>query len=228
MLPATLQEDEAARFCAALPAGARDSALLLLRSLLHPDPAQRPRHAIQISRMLHAIQGMQPERNYLDVTDPVRGMRPPPPTAGKPCGAHDVGASSGLHHAMAHTLTHRNAARAPARSGLRFPCAQGRRSLPRCCYRRRCWRCSYGNPARPAAWQPASIALRLAAGDSIELGARELAAAQADRRHLRLRRDAQRGWLVQNLSSTHRLLLRSGDTEQHSGSHVLADGQRVS
>jgi cell division protein FtsW len=32
----------------------------------------------------------------------------------------------------------------------------------------------------------------------------------------------QRGWLVQNLSSTHRLLLRSGDTEQHSGSHVLA------
>jgi hypothetical protein len=90
MLPATLQEDEAARFCAALPAGARDSALLLLRSLLHPDPAQRPRHAIQISRMLHAIQGMQPERNYLDVTDPVRGMRPPPPTAGKPCGAHDV------------------------------------------------------------------------------------------------------------------------------------------
>ncbi|WP_374360459.1 serine/threonine-protein kinase [Pseudoduganella danionis] len=77
MLPATLQEDEAARFCAALPAGARDSALLLLRSLLHPDPAQRPRHAIQISRMLHAIQGMQPERNYLDVTDPVRGMRRP-------------------------------------------------------------------------------------------------------------------------------------------------------
>ncbi|MFC0168415.1 FtsW/RodA/SpoVE family cell cycle protein [Pseudoduganella danionis] len=78
----------------------------------------------------------------------------------------------------------------------------------------------------PAAWQPASIALRLAAGDSIELGARELAAAQADRRHLRLWRDAQRGWLVQNLSSTHRLLLQSDDTEQHSGSSVLAGGQR--
>lgn len=76
-LPATLYDDEAARFCAALPANARDSALLLLRSLLHPDPAQRPRHAIQISRMLHAIQGMQPERSYLDVTDPVRGMRRP-------------------------------------------------------------------------------------------------------------------------------------------------------
>ncbi|MYN44953.1 FtsW/RodA/SpoVE family cell cycle protein [Pseudoduganella sp. FT93W] len=78
----------------------------------------------------------------------------------------------------------------------------------------------------PAAWQPASIAVRLAAGDSIELGARELAAAQADRRHLRLRHDAQQGWMVQNLSSTHRLLLQSGDTEQHSGSSVLASGQR--
>lgn len=76
-LPVTLHDDEAARFAAALPASARDSALLLLRSLLHADPAQRPRHAIQISRMLHAIQGMQPERSYHDVTDPVRGMRRP-------------------------------------------------------------------------------------------------------------------------------------------------------
>lgn len=76
-LPATLLDDEAARFAAALPAASRDSALLLLRSLLQADPAQRPRHAIQISRMLQAIQGMPPERHYLDVTDPVRGMRRP-------------------------------------------------------------------------------------------------------------------------------------------------------
>lgn len=78
----------------------------------------------------------------------------------------------------------------------------------------------------PAAWQPASIGIRLAAGESVELGAQELAATQADRRHLRLRHDAQQGWMVQNISSTHRLLLQSADWEQHSGSVELSSGQR--
>jgi len=76
-IPATLHEDEAARFAAALPVSARDAALALLRALLQADPAQRPRHAIQISRMLHAILGTPPERHYFDVTDPVRGMQRP-------------------------------------------------------------------------------------------------------------------------------------------------------
>lgn len=78
----------------------------------------------------------------------------------------------------------------------------------------------------PAAWQPASINIHLAAGQSVELGAQELAATQAERRHLRLRHDLQQGWMVQNISSTHRLLLQSADSEQHSGSAQLASGQR--
>jgi len=78
----------------------------------------------------------------------------------------------------------------------------------------------------PAAWQPASISIHLAAGESLELGAQELAAAQADRRHLRLRHDPQLGWMVQNISSTHRLLLQSADSEQHSGSAELTSAQR--
>jgi len=78
----------------------------------------------------------------------------------------------------------------------------------------------------PAAWQAASIELRLAPGENIELGAQQLAAPQADRRHLRLRRDPQQGWLVQNLSSTHQLLLQGPNTEQRSGSMALQTGQR--
>lgn len=53
-LPPTLQADEEAQF--ALAAGdAAEPALALLRRLLHADPAQRPRHAIDISRELAAI-----------------------------------------------------------------------------------------------------------------------------------------------------------------------------
>ncbi len=77
----------------------------------------------------------------------------------------------------------------------------------------------------PAAWQPASIDVRLAQGESIELGAQQLAAPQADQRHLRLRRDPQQGWLVQNLSSTHQLLLQRPNAEQRSGSITLQAGQ---
>ncbi|WP_348697577.1 FtsW/RodA/SpoVE family cell cycle protein [Duganella fentianensis] len=79
----------------------------------------------------------------------------------------------------------------------------------------------------PAAWQPAAITLRLAAGESIDLGGQELAATHADRRHLRVRRDAQRGWMVQNLSSSHALLLQTGALEQPSGALELQAGQRV-
>ncbi|MGV7207394.1 protein kinase domain-containing protein [Oxalobacteraceae bacterium A2-2] len=54
-IPAILSRQEEQRFAAALPASARDPALELLRALLQADPGQRPRHAIQISRMLNAI-----------------------------------------------------------------------------------------------------------------------------------------------------------------------------
>ncbi|MET0267486.1 MAG: serine/threonine-protein kinase [Duganella sp.] len=54
-IPATLGDDEAARFAAALPPCARTPALALLRTLLQADPAQRPRHALDISRMLGVV-----------------------------------------------------------------------------------------------------------------------------------------------------------------------------
>jgi serine/threonine protein kinase len=76
-IPAALQAEEEARFAAAIPPEARDAALALLRALLHIDPAKRPRHAIQISRMLQAIQGVKPARNGHDATDPIHGMRRP-------------------------------------------------------------------------------------------------------------------------------------------------------
>jgi serine/threonine-protein kinase len=45
--------------------------------LLHVDPARRPRHAIQISRMLNAIQGVKPTRGTFDAVDPAMAMRRP-------------------------------------------------------------------------------------------------------------------------------------------------------
>lgn len=76
-IPAALQADEAECFAAAMPPGQRDAALELLRTLLHTDPAQRPRHAIQISRMLSVVQGVKPTRGTLDAVDPVLAMRRP-------------------------------------------------------------------------------------------------------------------------------------------------------
>ena len=72
-----LLADEEERFAAAIPQEQRDAALALLRTLLHIDPAQRPRHALQISRMLHAIQGVKPVRGTFDAVDPVLAMRRP-------------------------------------------------------------------------------------------------------------------------------------------------------
>lgn len=76
-IPAALHAGEEERFAAAIPSDKRDAALALLRALLHIDPAKRPRHAIQISRMLNAIQGVKPGRGAFDAVDPVLAMRRP-------------------------------------------------------------------------------------------------------------------------------------------------------
>jgi len=76
-IPAAFQREEEDRFAHAVPHDQRDAALALLRTLLHVDPTRRPRHAIQISRMLHAIQDVQPERGMFDTADSVHGMRRP-------------------------------------------------------------------------------------------------------------------------------------------------------
>jgi serine/threonine-protein kinase len=76
-IPAALHAEEEARFAAAIPSFMRDAALELLQTLLHIDPAQRPRHAIQISRMLNAIQGVKPVRGTFGTADPVLNMNRP-------------------------------------------------------------------------------------------------------------------------------------------------------
>ncbi len=76
-IPNALRPEEEARFASSIPAEVRDAALELLRALLHIDPAQRPRHAIQISRMLNAIQGVKPARGTFNPADPIHAMRRP-------------------------------------------------------------------------------------------------------------------------------------------------------
>jgi cell division protein FtsW len=78
----------------------------------------------------------------------------------------------------------------------------------------------------PAAWLPAAVTVQLSAGENITLGQRELAAPQADRSHLSLRRDAQGGWMLRNLSATKQVVLSRGSAEQRLGSLPLQDQQR--
>lgn len=57
--PTTLRAEDEETFAAALPVAAIAPALALLRALLARDPAQRPRNALQVSRMLDAIPAME-------------------------------------------------------------------------------------------------------------------------------------------------------------------------
>lgn len=74
----------------------------------------------------------------------------------------------------------------------------------------------------PAAWSPATIDVRLAPGEQTTLGAHELAAPQAERAHLQLRRDAHGAWLLRNLSTARPVLLHRAGEDQRMGSAGLA------
>lgn len=76
-IPSALHADEEERYIAAMPANQHDSALELLRALLQIDPARRPRHAIQISRMLSAMQDARPVQDVFDGVDPALGVHRP-------------------------------------------------------------------------------------------------------------------------------------------------------
>jgi serine/threonine-protein kinase len=76
-IPGALLPEEEERFAAAIPADQRDAALALLRALLQIDPALRPRHAIQISRMLNDLHGTRPAHSAFDAVEPTLGMRRP-------------------------------------------------------------------------------------------------------------------------------------------------------
>ncbi|SFM74061.1 Cell cycle protein [Rugamonas rubra] len=78
----------------------------------------------------------------------------------------------------------------------------------------------------PPAWHPAAVTVRLAPGESITLGQRELAAPQADKAHLTLRRDPRDGWMLRNLSAAKQVVLQGEAGEQRMGSVALRGGQR--
>ncbi|SDF63470.1 MULTISPECIES: FtsW/RodA/SpoVE family cell cycle protein [unclassified Duganella] len=78
----------------------------------------------------------------------------------------------------------------------------------------------------PAAWLPSAITIDLAAGNSIILGQRELAAPQTDRHHLSLRRDANGSWLLRNLSASGQVVLIRESGDQRLGSAALQGLQR--
>lgn len=74
----------------------------------------------------------------------------------------------------------------------------------------------------PAAWSPAAIDVRLAPGELATLGAHELAAPQAERAHLQLRRDAHGAWLLRNLNASRPVVLHSAGDDKRMGSAALA------
>lgn len=77
----------------------------------------------------------------------------------------------------------------------------------------------------PAAWYPGHILVRLAPGETLTLGAGELAAPRAERAHLQLRRDARGGWHIASLgSASPPVLHQSGGDMRMSG--VELDGAR--
>jgi cell division protein FtsW len=78
----------------------------------------------------------------------------------------------------------------------------------------------------PSAWLPVAIAIKLAPGESVVLGQHELAAPQADRNHLSLRRDPHDGWMLRNLSASRQVVLMRDTGEQRMGSLPLQAGQR--
>ncbi len=73
----------------------------------------------------------------------------------------------------------------------------------------------------PPAWLPAAIKVTLAPGANVTLGRHELAAPQADKTHLALRRDADGVWVLANLSQSRQLVLQDADGERHMGSTSL-------
>ncbi|WP_313176252.1 FtsW/RodA/SpoVE family cell cycle protein [Massilia sp.] len=80
----------------------------------------------------------------------------------------------------------------------------------------------------PSAFSPSDITITLAPGHTIELGRAELAAPQADPRHLRLRRDSAGRWFIASASGMQGLRIEHGadGTKTRSGALALQAGQR--
>jgi len=79
----------------------------------------------------------------------------------------------------------------------------------------------------PPAWLPAMIEVRLAPGAELVLGRAELAAPQAGKRQLRLRRDANGAWFVSSSDGVQTIGVERGTERTRSGSRVVRAGQHV-
>lgn len=77
-----------------------------------------------------------------------------------------------------------------------------------------------------ALWSPAAITITLKAGESVTLGQQEMAAPQADRNHLGLRRDRAGRWFVRNASGAKQLVLQREGGDRRTGTIALRLGQQ--
>ncbi|MDB5910110.1 MAG: hypothetical protein JWP34_4224 [Massilia sp.] len=78
----------------------------------------------------------------------------------------------------------------------------------------------------PAAWSPELITVILKPGESITLGQAELAAPQADKSHVGLRRDQAGRWWARNVSGAKQLVLQRDGQDRRTGSIALRTGQQ--
>jgi len=78
----------------------------------------------------------------------------------------------------------------------------------------------------PPAWLPSSIEIALDPGATIVLGRAELAAPQAAKQHLRLRRDEQGRWFAASAGGVQGLRFERGDARLRSGARRVAAGQQ--
>ncbi|QOY96308.1 FtsW/RodA/SpoVE family cell cycle protein [Massilia sp. UMI-21] len=79
----------------------------------------------------------------------------------------------------------------------------------------------------PPRYLPAALTLRVAPGESVSLGRAELAAPRAAARQFTVGRDAAGRWWLRNTSPAQDAVLVRADERLHSGSVVLAAGQRL-
>lgn len=77
----------------------------------------------------------------------------------------------------------------------------------------------------PPAWSPERISVALRPGETITLGAAELAAPQADSAHLAVRRARDGSWWASNVSAGKQVLLQRDNIDRRMGSSALHAGQ---
>jgi len=80
--------------------------------------------------------------------------------------------------------------------------------------------------ARPPVYTPQEITINLPPGGSLVLGKNELAAGQAERDHLGLRRDPAGNWWLSLRSQIRKVLVKRQGSEAHLGELALTEGLR--